>query len=401
MDIMILAAGSTGDVIPFTGLGARLVRAGHEVAIATQPRFETLVTASGLGFRPLPGELRRELKPMQQAAAFIREMGSGAPALAEPKVDVLLVNATTAQLGWQLAEATGAACVGALLQPVHPTGEFSSVVGGGRSLGRWGNRAAGRLALRIMDRMYDPTVRQLRAGFGLPPLRAAAVRAREERAGWPVLYGYSTALLPRPADWRAGLEVVGNWWPEVPADAQLPSGLVDFLHDGPPPVLIGFGSMGSGEGERLSELAVAALRKAGLRGILQAGWAGLAGGDAHPDIRTVGELPHALLFPQLAAVVHHGGAGTTAAALRAGVPSLAVPILGDQPFFGRRIATLGAGPAPIPFKRLTVDRLATALTDAVSTSSYRARAAAIAERMASEDGAGRAVQLIEEWTRPH
>jgi UDP:flavonoid glycosyltransferase YjiC (YdhE family) len=248
-----------------------------------------------------------------------------------------------------------------------------------------------------MDRMYEPTVRQLRAELGLPAVKAAAVRAREERAGWRAVYGYSTAVLPRPSDWRAGLEVVGNWWPDVPEGAELPSDVEEFLEGGAPPVFIGFGSMGSGEGERLGRLAVQALRKAGLRGILQAGWAGLTGGEAHSDVLTIGELPHALLFPRVAAVVHHGGAGTTAAALRAGVPSLAVPVLGDQPFFGRRITALGAGPAPIPFGRLSADRLAAALAETVTTPRYRAGAAAIAERMAGEDGAGRAVELIERW----
>ncbi|GAA1971637.1 glycosyltransferase [Kitasatospora viridis] len=396
MRILVLAAGSTGDVAPFTGLGARLRAAGHEVTVATQPRFEAAVTASGLGYRPLRAELHRELSPMKQAAAFIREMGAGAAALAEPAADLLLVNATTAQLGWQLAEATGARCLGAYLQPVHPTREFSSVVGGGRSLGGWGNRAAGRLALRVMDRMYEPTVRQLRAELGLPALTAAAVRARSEAAGDPALHGYSPALLPRPADWRPGLEVVGTWWPDTPGDPRLPAELADFLQAGPPPVYLGFGSMGAGEGERLSELAVAALRRAGVRGVVQAGWAGLAAG-AGPEVLTVGELPHELLFPRVAAVVQHGGAGTTAAALRAGAPTVTVPVLGDQPFWGHRVARLGAGPAPVPFKRLTAERLAAAVTEAVGNPGYRGRAAALAERLAGEDGAGRAVDLIEAW----
>ncbi|MYZ12335.1 nucleotide disphospho-sugar-binding domain-containing protein, partial [Streptomyces sp. SID337] len=134
---------------------------------------------------------------------------------------------------------------------------------------------------------------------------------------------------------------------------------------GPPPVFIGFGSMagGEGDGERLSEIAVSALRTAGLRGVLQSGRAGLAAsGD---DVLTIGEVPHALLFPRVAAVVHHAGAGTSAAALRAGAPAVPVPVAADQPFWAARLASLGAATAPVPFEDLTAPALADAIGRAV------------------------------------
>ncbi|MFE0457634.1 glycosyltransferase [Kitasatospora sp. NPDC058965] len=395
MRILVVTAGSHGDVAPFTGLGARLLAAGHQVGVATQPQFAELVRGHGMQFLPVPGELRRELRPLQQAAAFVREMGAGLAALAEHRADVVLLTAATAPLGWQLAEAIGARPIGAYLQPVHPTREAPPVVGSGRSLGGWGNRAAGLAALRLVDRMYEGPVRRLRAELGLPPLSGRAVRARNERANWPVLHGYSPAVVPRPGDWRNGLEVVGNWWPATVGESPLPAELEEFLTAGPPPVFIGFGSMGGGEGERLSAVAVAALRLAGVRGVVQAGWAGLtAVGD---QVLTVAEVPHALLFPRTAAVVHHAGAGTTAAALRAGVPAVPVPVLGDQPFWARRVAALGAATEPVPFKRLTAERLAAAIGTAVAGAALRERAGALAARLATEDGAGRAVALIERW----
>ncbi|MEV0322892.1 glycosyltransferase [Streptomyces sp. NPDC050658] len=400
MKILITAAGSYGDVAPYTGLGARLREAGHEVALATQDTFAPLVRGAGLTFRALPanpyasgggGAGKREL--MRTAASFVRELGAGLVDAAEHGADVLLLSTTTAPLGWQLAEATGIPVLGVYLQPTHPTGEFAPVVSGARSLGRFGNRAMGRFSLRMADRVYADAVTDLRARLGLPLAAPHTVRRRQETARWPVLHGFSEALVPRPADWRAGLDVVGNWWPHHDPRLPLPPAFEDFLRAGPPPVFIGFGSMAAGEGERLSEIAVAALRRAGLRGVLQEGRAGLmAYGD---DILTVDEVPHALLFPRMAAVVHHAGAGTTAAALRAAAPAVPVPVMADQPFWAARLAASGAATAPIPFKELTAERLAEQLRCAVGEETYQAAAGAIARRMGTEDGAGQVLKAVE------
>ncbi|WP_125262965.1 glycosyltransferase [Streptomyces alboflavus] len=398
MRILIAAAGSHGDVAPYTGLGARLRAAGHEVALATHESFAPLVRGAGLGFRPLPADARasgpaagrREL--MRAAAVFVRDLGAGLADAVDDRDDLLVLSTTTAPPGWQLAEALDVPTLGAYLQPTHPTGEFAPVVSGMRSLGRWGNRVLGRLSLRMVDRVYADAVRDLRARLGLPAAASGAVRARRERAGGPVLHGFSPAVVPRPADWRAGLDVVGNWWPHHDPDERLPSRVEDFLTAGPPPVFVGFGSMAAGEGERRGELAVAALRRSGLRGVLQSGQAGLeASGD---DVLTVGELPHALLFPRVAAVVHHAGAGTTAAGLRAGVPAVPVPVTADQPFWAARLTALGAAPAPVPFRALTAARLADALTRAVREPACARAALAVSRSMATEDGAGRVVRAV-------
>ncbi|MFD8997218.1 glycosyltransferase [Streptomyces abikoensis] len=400
MRILIAAAGSRGDVAPYTGLGAELRRAGHDVTLAATDAHAHLVRAAELEFRGLPADTRgrgagtgrREL--MRTAAGFVTELGRGFADAVGDDTDLLLLSATTAPLGWHLTEATGIPSLGVYLQPTAPTGDFPPAVTGTRSLGRLANRAAGRFALRMVDRLYEQAAGELRDRLQLPPLSPSAMRRRQEQADWPVLHGFSTALVPRPADWRPGLKVVGTWWPHHEPAEPLPTELEDFLDAGPRPVLIGFGSMASGEGERLSEIAVRALRRAGLRGILQSGSAGLAAdGD---DVLTIGDVPHAPLFPRLAAVVHHAGAGTSAAALRAGVPAVTVPVTGDQPFWAGRLAGLGAATGPIPFPSLTAERLADALDRVVNEGAY-ARAAATASRhMAGEDGAGQALKAIEE-----
>lgn len=402
--ILIAAAGSYGDVAPYTGLGFRLREAGYDVALATHGTFAPLVEAAGLRFRELPADSggrqgaggRKEL--MRAASVFVRDLGGGLVDAAVRGADLLVLSTTTAPLGWHLAEAMGVPTLGAYLQPTHPTREFPPVIGGTRSLGGFGNRALGGFSLRMVDRVYADAVRDLRARLSLPATAPRVMRARQERAGLPVLHGFSPAVVPRPADWRAGLDVVGNWWPHHDPENPLPSELDDFLRAGPPPVFIGFGSMAAGEGERLSEIAVTALRAAGLRGVLQAGRAGLvASGD---DILTVGEVPHALLFPRVAAVVHHAGAGTSAAALRAGVPAVPVPVTADQPFWAARLASLGAATDPIPFRQLTAPRLAEALGRAVREDAYGRAADRLAGVMATEDGAGEVVKAVERILQP-
>ncbi|WP_037671407.1 glycosyltransferase [Streptomyces griseus] len=404
MRILIAAAGSRGDVAPYTGLGAELSRAGHDVALAATDGFAPLVRAAGLEFRSLPGRPeahgdltdRREL--MCSAAEFVTELGLGFADAVVQGTDLLVLSATTAPLGWHVTEATGVPSIGAYLQPTAPTGDFPPVVMGARQLGRLGNRAAGHLALRMADRVYTRAVTALRHRLGLPPLGPGAMRRRQEHVGWPVLHGFSTALVPRPADWRPGLEVAGTWWPYVDEDEQLPERLRDFLEAGPRPVFVGFGSMARGEGERLGELVVRALRGAGLRGVLQTGAAGLTA-DAGDDVLSVGDVPHALLFPRVAAVVHHAGAGTSAAALRAGVPAVPVPVTADQPFWAGRLAALGAATAPVPFPSLTAERLTEALKRAVGEQSYTRAATAAARHLATEDGAGQVVKAVAEMAR--
>ncbi|MEU3226686.1 glycosyltransferase [Streptomyces sp. NPDC006976] len=402
MRILITAAGSRGDIAPYTGLGSALRGAGHDVALATTDAFAPLVRAAGLEFRALPADPRKrgagtgQRELMRTAAAFITDLGQGFADAMDDRTELLLLSTSTAPLGLHLAEATGIPSIGVYLQPTVPTGDFPPVVTGSRSLGRPANRLAGRFALRMTDRLYAPAVARLRERLGLPPASPSETRGRQERSNWPIAHGFSTALVPRPADWRPGLHVVGNWWPHHPAAARLPEDLEDFLRAGPPPVLIGFGSMAAGDGDRLSGIAVRALRRARLRGILQSGSAGLAAdGD---DVLTIGDVPHALLLPRLAAVVHHAGAGTSAAALRAGIASVTVPVTADQPFWARRLAAIGAADEPVPFRTLTAGRLADALGRVVREPAYAEAAAKGARHMAAEDGAGRTVELVQRLT---
>ena len=190
--------------------------------------------------------------------------------------------------------------------------------------------------------------------------------------------------------------MTGYWFLDEEPDWKPTPDLEEFLRRGVPPIYVGFGSVGdSTRAEQTTELVISAVRQAGARAVLAAGWAGMA----HPmhqaeDIFFVKSVPHAWLFPRMAAVVHHGGSGTTAAGLRAGVPSILVPFAADQLLWAARVRALGVGPKPVPRARLTAELLAGAITQATGDPRLHERAAAFGEKMRAEDGTGNAARLI-------
>ncbi|MEX0171104.1 glycosyltransferase [Streptomyces sp. LMG1-1-1.1] len=401
-----MTAGSRGDVAPYTGLGAGLVRAGHEVTLATHAVFEPLVAGSGVRFRPLPVDPRAELHSARGRRLHDARTGAGklvrlaymargavdemTAALVEAarEGEVLLVGGALGPLGYALAEGLSVPALGLHLQPLHPTAEFPAPVLGVRSLGPVGNRLSGRFVMASVELMFSDAVRSLRRRHGL----ATAGRSRRPR---PVLHGYSELVVPRPRDWPAPLEVSGYWWPHE--TGQLSPELEDFLAAGPPPVFVGLGSATVPDPERVSREIVTALRAANVRGIVQRGWAGLgAHGD---DILTVDEVPHSLLFPRTAAVVHHAGAGTTGAVLRAGVPTVPMPVQFDAAFWASRLTALGTAPAVLPLRRLTSGSLAEALRRATRDGSHAARARALADRLALEDGVAPVLAALDRLAR--
>ncbi|MEU8920020.1 glycosyltransferase [Kitasatospora sp. NPDC048545] len=408
MRILIATAGSRGDVAPFTGLGVRLRAAGHQVAVATHTTFAESVRSAGLEFRPLPVDPRAELasdrgQRLLQAgsgpATVLRLLRLGRkfmPALGDAIVeavtlgtDLLLTTGTTSALGQVAAEAAGLPTIGLFLQPISPTREFAPAVTGTRSLSKPGNLLAGHTVQTATDQLFAPAVRGLRRRLGLPSRRIS--RARRDH---PVLHGFSPTVVPRPADWHPRLDVAGYWWPAARPDWQPPDRLVDFLAAGPPPVFVGFGSLVVPDPEQLSATVLAAARAARVRLLLQEGWSGLTAEDSD-TVLTIGDTPHDWLFPRTAAVVHHAGAGTTAAALRSGTPTVPVPAQLDAPFWSARLTALGVSPGPVPLRALTAARLATALRRTLDTPHYRTRARVLAAALTTEDGAAKVLTAVE------
>jgi sterol 3beta-glucosyltransferase len=298
---------------------------------------------------------------------------------------------------YHIAEKLGIPQVLALPLPTTPTRDYPYPFFAGMHLGGKFNRFTYRL-MALASAMWAGTTNDFRVKtLGLPPLsRLADLLKGPDGKLIPVLYPYSSHLVPVPKDFPAHVHVTGYWFLDQAQNWSPPADLVRFLEAGAAPVYVGFGSMGGSQPEKRARIVLAALAKAGQRGILARGWGGLQAADLPQDMIMIDAAPHDWLFPRMAVVVHHGGAGTTAAGLRAGKPSIICPFLGDQPFWGWAVHKAGVGPKPFPQRKLTADRLADAITLAVGDQPMQRRAASLGEKIRTEDGVARAVAIIHE-----
>ena len=428
MRIALVTLGSLGDVYPFVALGLGLQAAGHDVLVVTHTPFEQIVRERGLHFAPVDIDPRTLLEHEEgrswldtggNALLFFRQFSR----IAELLIRQALVDCWHACQGTEaivystigfaiarpIAEKLGVPSFMAALYPVAPTRAFASpyfpAAPAWLPFGRgYYNRQTHLLAMFAFWQLVRPVVnRALREVLDIPPLSPGWLLSQVRQGRITVLYTYSPSVVPRPPDWGNWNHVTGYWFLDHQPNWQPPAGLVDFLASGPPPVYIGFGSMNSRSPQEMTEIVLKALARSRQRGILLTGWGGLSKADLPTEVFKVDEVAHDWLFPRVAAVVHHGGSGTTGAGLRAGIPTVIVPFFGDQPFWGRRVYELGVGPRPIPRKQLSVEWLADAISTAASDTNMRARAAALGERIRAENGAARAVEILGRYLQdsPH
>ena len=215
-----------------------------------------------------------------------------------------------------------------------------------------------------------------------------------------MLHAVSPGVLPRPTDWPATAKVTGYWFAAPPlATVSVEPGLDAPASAGSdePLVFVGFGSMAGPDPLATTQLVVQALRMAGVHGVLARGWGGLREAPP-PDVFLAGEVPHEVVFPRVAVIVHHGGAGTTAAAVRAGRPQVVCPFVGDQPFWGRRMRQLGVAPEPIDQRRLSAPRLAAAIREAIDEPAMIGAARQLGDQVRAENGVATAVAVLEQVT---
>jgi sterol 3beta-glucosyltransferase len=399
--VSIISVGSRGDVHPLIGFAHALIAAGHEVRFAAFPKFEGDVRAAGLEYAPLAegrlsrtpqqdaagrraarGSARRTPVPVQfvqEARAVARRRLADALAASE-RADAIVGNELAMLIAWQVAEHRGVPLVRVRYSP-PPRLAGSPAAGAVRQAG-W-----------LVVRPWLGTGRR-ELGMSRLPLREPLARLQERRT--LELYAISPAVLPDPARKGPYTHLTGYWFLDDGLDPEPPQPLLDFLADGPAPVCVGFGTMQDDDKDvrATSELVLAALRRAGQRGVLLGGLDAGPAGAAQSAI-AVPAVSHGWLFERCAAVVHHGGAGTVAAALRAGVPSVVVPHMMDQHGWGRRLHATGVAPAAIPRRRLSAARLGEAIAAAAGEPSMRERARELARRIRDEDGIARAVEVFE------
>jgi sterol 3beta-glucosyltransferase len=414
MRIAIIAMGSRGDVQPYIALGTGLKAAGHAVRLVTHENFEALVSAYRLEFFPVKGNVQEfmetpEMIGLLEKGNFLAIHAHTSKAsrraaidwakgslVACQDVELLIVGVGGLFLSLALAEKFKLPLLQAYIFPFTPTAAFPAVLFP-QFISKFGglvNRLSHQLFRQIMwqgSRIGDGLARQQVLGLPAAPFFGPYHSKYLQR--YPILYGLSPSVISKPSDWR-NTHVTGYWFLDEAPNWTPPAALLDFLQRGSPPVYIGFGSMRSRSPEGTADLVLQAIALTGQRAILQSGWGGLSKRNVPDTVFMADSIPHSWLFPRMAAVVHHGGAGTTAAGFRAGVPSIVIPFFGDQPFWGQRVAELGVGPNPIPRKQLTAERLAKEIHSVTTNRPMRQRAADLGAKIQSEDGIANVIAIV-------
>lgn len=416
--IVIFTIGTQGDVRPCIALGQGMQRAGHRVRIATSANFSELVRDAGLEFSALTADFQAMLEAdrtiadrgmdLRAMARIFRDryatwaenwVVEGLAASSDAGLLIGVSNSTL--LAKALSEALAVPFAIARLQPLTPSRILPPMVlsGSGRKLPGLLSLGAHHLLYQLIWSVMRPAINDIvRPGLRLRPYprRGPYLFSREIHRA-KVINGFSQHVLPRPADWPDTSQVVGYWF--LQESGWTPSrDLEEFLAAGPKPIYVGFGSMVSSQADGFTTAVLDAVRRNGQRAILATGWGGLEAGDTSGDERVffVRHAPHDYLFPRVAAAVHHGGAGTTAAAVRAGIPSVIVPFYGDQPFWARCLARLGVAPPAVERKSLTAARLSAAIAETQQAAMVQ-RATALGRAVRAEDGVAEALRWLDTW----
>jgi UDP:flavonoid glycosyltransferase YjiC (YdhE family) len=390
MRIVLAVEGTRGDVHPMLALGDRLRARGHEIVVCAPPDFQADAEAHGFVFHAVGRAARETLT--EQADAVVRgglhilRAANGYIQGALRAQFAALPGATAGAdliigAGVQIAAPSVAERHGipyryvAYVPNLLPSPEHAPFLIPLPRLPRWGNRLVWWLLELVYSAMLRGTINRERAALGLGPVRRVLAHFVTD---WPLLAA-DPELAPAPADLMVRTTVIGCL--HAQGGAELPPKLEAFLEAGPAPVYFGFGSMTDTDPAATTDLFLRAIERVGCRALVSEGWAGLAQRPLPEGVLAIGSVSHARLFPRMAAIVHHGGAGTTTTAARAGVPQIVVPHLFDQIYWGERVCTLGLGPPPIPRARLDEERLAAALREALENEVIQERARELGARL--------------------
>ena len=405
MRITIQTLGSRGDVQPYCALALALQGRGHLVQLVAPDQFSAMAAELGIPFVSLPAEflalidsragkqalggkaISGSINLLRQVGPLVRQvLEVEGQAIADFGPD-LIIHHPKSMASPHMAEKLGVPCVLACPLPgFTPTAAWPSPLIPVANLGPL-NWASHLLATKSANVLFGKLQRQWRQDvLGLPAKTA-------HKGPDATLYAYSPSVVPKPADWGDDVLVSGYWFLDTP-DWVMPDALQRFLAAGDAPVYVGFGSMPGIDPERFTKAIIDGLARAGKRGLLATGGGALSASTAPDHIHILDAAPHDQLFAHVSATMHHGGAGTTAAALRAGKPTTICPFFGDQPFWARRLHNLGVSPPPLDRKRLTAEHVASAL-QAMDAPAMRHNAAALGARIRAETGIANAIARLE------
>jgi UDP:flavonoid glycosyltransferase YjiC (YdhE family) len=388
------------------------------VRIVTLESFEPMVRQQDLDFSPVAGDAQalttemisrhmqgRGLKLLHMYRGIMRTFGAitesyrasfSAEALRDSAA--ILCQLPGGFYGYDLAEHLRVPYIALSVIPQEVTGTWPlSLLPSRFSLGRLYNRLTYSFGQQLAWQPFRKSIGQFRQQLGLPPASfwwGNMRRMARERV--PVIQGFSEHIIPTQPEWGDHVHTTGYWTLDE-SGWQPSDSLMAFLATGDAPVFIGFGSMPVPDPKAATALVLDALRQSGRRGILHTGWARLGAADLPDTVFLLDYAPYGWLFPRMAAVIHHGGSGTTGLALQSGVPSLVVPFTADQPFWAGRTHDLGVGPAPIPFPRLTARNLAEAIRAMTRDADMQRQAVRLHDAMAGENGVQRAVEIIQRY----
>lgn len=409
MRIVVAAWGTTGDVYPLLALVERLLRRGHEVRVCAPALYKERIRHIGADYREVG--IAFELTQFHKAMDDIIPMRDPLrPILVTVKEGILrggekwYRDCLSAMKGYELAlchsgdipgqEAairlglpwfTHSYCPGFVATRFSAPYVFPNC-------GTFLNACLWKVVELRLTRAVDAYFNNFITAIGGKPRRNFALDGIYSPK--LNLIAASPTLCPPPTDFPEKHEFTGVWFLDEP-EYTPPPALLDFLANGPPPIIVSFGSMGGTNARETTELLIAAIRKTGQRAIIQSGW-GQLGLDAEvQDIFFTDYVPHRWLFPQASCIVHHGGAGTTASACRAKLPSVVVPHHADQFYWAKRLVELGIAPKSLPRRSMTPSRLAKRIESALADTTMTERAQTLGEKLNAEDGLTTAVELIE------
>ncbi len=420
MHVVILALGSRGDVQPFVALALALQEQGHRVTVAAAADYGPLVAAYGVPFAPVGGYVSELMNmglvnelldgahnPLYFARAFLGEL---APLLTTiladcwqiaQQADLLIVSTLGLYLGLDLVEKRPCPLVAVHFHPLLAVPDRAHV--NFPSAPTWlplapaYHQATHWLCRHGLWQLLGPLLNRARQSvLQLSPLSPWA-RYRRAQQPVPTLFAYSPTVAPLPSRTQLppATAITGYWFLPQPTTWQPPAPLLDFLAAGAPPVVITFGSiLGGRDPDAMTQRLVDALVQGGQRGLIYRGWGDLGNIKLPSTVLAIEATPHDWLFARCAAVVHHGGAGTTAATLRAGLPSVVVPVFGDQLFWGERLHALNVAPPALPRRQLTGANLAVAIRQAVTNPTFQANAQSLQPTLQAEAGTARAVAWL-------